>query len=144
MRLGSVRTTSVITSPGCTAAATTPLFAGSRRLSSAVNATCHAIAAQIQVVDMLTLITCHEASAYQRYPCHALQLSVSKAITADSFESEACAAAICTLMHHNGMHESSKIRMLCKGLWLKAPVRVCCDCRPPGRSMLRLWRNGGW
>ena len=41
MRPGSVRTTSVMTSPGCTAVATTPLSAGRRRLSSAVKTTCH-------------------------------------------------------------------------------------------------------
>ena len=41
MRPGSVRTTSVMTSPGCTAVVTMPLSAGSRRLSSAVKITCH-------------------------------------------------------------------------------------------------------
>jgi len=45
MGAGSVRTTSVMTSPGCTAAATTPQPGGSRRRSSAVNSTCTARAA---------------------------------------------------------------------------------------------------
>ena len=62
-RPGSVRTTSVITSPGCTAAATTPLSAGRRRLSSAVNATCHASAPQARIADTLTCTACHVARA---------------------------------------------------------------------------------
>ena len=74
---GSERTTSVMTSPGCTAVATIALFAGSRRLSSAVKTICHMPQNRLfnacfrrpdSTLNFATKTTCHKSQHFALRP----------------------------------------------------------------------------
>lgn len=140
MRPGSVRTTSVITSPGCTAAATTPQSRGSRRRISAVNSTCRAAALSRDLSG--TMMPWRDRAK----PASSVQQLLM-------WLAEICSAFLTGKLEALGASQLS-LHMKLVGItqergciqimmMSRLPVLACCDYRQPERSMRAALQSVG-